>query len=408
MKAFFLVLLMWVLISPGCTRQEEYNDPGLKEKSARLVTENNHFGLDFFREVYAQEKEMPNIMVSPLSAALALAMTYNGAEAGTREAMEKTLRFNGFTREEINASFHSLVNALQSADDKVLLEIANAIYYRQGFQVEENFVAVNRKYYNAWVTGLDFGSPASLEVINGWVKEKTHGKIPSILDRISCDHVMFLLNAIFFKGVWTKEFNPKATARAMFTTGDGRQIETEMMNRNDTLDYLRNDLFSAIRLPYGKGDYNMVVILPLPEQSLSRLVEQLTAEKWKQWTKGFAKTKDVEISLPKLKYSYDILLNDVLTRMGMGVAFTDGADFSGINRAGGLRIDFVKQKSYLEVNEEGTEAAAATIVAIEKTSFNPQKIRFIVNRPFLFAITEKSTNAILFVGTVKDPLSGGK
>jgi len=219
---------------------------------------------------------------------------------------------------------------------------------------------------------------------------------------------MFLLNAIFFKGVWTKEFNPKATARAMFTTGDGRQIETEMMNRNDTLDYLRNDLFSAIRLPYGKGDYNMVVILPLPEQSLSRLVEQLTAEKWKQWTKGFAETKDVEISLPKLKYSYDILLNDVLTRMGMGVAFTDGADFSGINRAGGLRIYFVKQKSYLEVNEEGTEAAAATIVAIEKTSFNPQKIRFIVNRPFLFAITEKSTNAILFVGTVKDPLSGGK
>ena len=116
----------------------------------------------------------------------------------------------------------------------------------------------------------------------------------------------------------------------------------------------------------------------------------------------------MEIGLPKLKYSYDILLNDVLTRMGMGVAFTDGAVFSGINRAGGLRIDFVKQKSYLEVNEEGTEAAAATIVAIEKTSFNPQKIRFIVNRPFLFAITEKSTNAILFVGTVKDPLSGGK
>jgi serpin B len=175
------------------------------------------------------------------------------------------------------------------------------------------------------------------------------------------------------------------------------------MQRTDTLPYLSNNLFSAVQLAYGKGNYNMTVLLPNENKTINDIVETLNADNWDVWMKSFSQTKNVDIKLPKFKYGYEIELNDVLTTMGMGVAFTGAADFTGINRGGGLRIDYVKHKSFIEVNEEGTEAAAVTIVAIEKNMAGPEKISFNVNRPFLYVITEKSTGAVLFIGTVKNP-----
>jgi serpin B len=354
--------------------------------------------------VYGTETEHENVMLSPLSVSLALAMTYNGANSETKTAMEKTLKVYGLTPDDINKSYFDLVNALKSIDQKVLLEIANAIYYRKDFEVENNFIKTNQQYYNAEVSSLDFSSPNALKTINGWVAAKTRNKIETILDEIKPSQVMFLLNAIYFKGIWTKEFNKKSTELQSFYLKDGSTIQTETMQRSDTLPYTSNSLFSAVQLSYGKEKYNMFVFLPEPGKNLQDMITKLNSDNWETWMKSFNMTQNVDIKFPKFKYEYDIKLNDVLTEMGMGVAFTGAADFTRINRDGGLYIDYVKHKSFIEVNEEGTEAAAVTIVAIDKTSAGePKKVAFYVNRPFLYAITEKSTGAVLFIGTVKNP-----
>ena len=405
---FFLTISL--LLFHSCNQEEintnddEFQEIQLNEKSAQIVEADNLFGFELFQNIYNTETDYENIMVSPLSVSLALAMTYNGANGETKTAMEETLKLIGLTTEEINTSYKTLVNALKSLDNKVILEIANAIYYRDDFAVENEFISTNKNYYNAEVSGLDFASPQAVETINGWVAQKTHDKIETILDQITPEQVMFLLNAIYFKGTWSKEFNSENTEELPFYTKNGNSIQTETMQRLDTLPYTANDLFSAVQLSYGKGNYNMYVFLPESGKSLQEVVDNLDKEKWERWMEDFTETKNVDIRFPKFEYAYEIKLNDVLTEMGMGVAFTSLADFTGINRAGQLNIDYVKHKTFVEVNEEGTEAAAVTIVAMERNSVNETPaIPFYVNRPFLFAITEKSTGAILFMGTVKNP-----
>jgi serpin B len=407
MKKIVQLTLISVFVLSACNLNQidQETEIQLTEKTARLLEAENEFGFELFRHVYGIETEHENVMLSPLSVSLALAMTYNGANGDTKTAMEKTLKMYGLTPDDINKSYFDLVNALKSLDQKVLLEIANAIYYRNNFSVENNFIKTNKQYYNAEVSALDFNSPQSVNVINDWVSDKTHDKIKTILDRISPQHVMFLLNAIYFKGTWTKEFNTKSTEKLPFYLENETNIQTENMQRLDTLPYTSNNLFSAVQLSYGKGNYNMYVFLPNQDKNLQDMIEKLDEENWETWMKSFNITQNIDIKFPKFKYGYEIKLNDILTEMGMGVAFTGAADFTGINRDGGLKIDYVKHKTFIEVDEKGTEAAAVTIVAIDKTSAGkPQKVAFYVNRPFFYAITEKSTGAVLFMGTVKNPL----
>jgi serpin B len=410
MKTISSILAAFLMVTfVSCQRddpQPEENEPKvivLDEKSAQLVEAENDFGFELFQHVFASETKYENIMVSPLSVSLALAMTYNGANNETQTAMEKTLKVYGLTPEDINTSYNNLVNALKSLDKKVLLEIANAIYYRHNFEVENEFISTNKNYYDAEVSALDFSSPQALETINGWVADKTNDKIETILDRIDPDHVMFLLNAIYFKGIWQKKFDKKETEKLPFYLENGESIQTETMQRPDTLPYMSNDLFSAIELSYGIGNYNMYVFLPRNGRTLQDIVDNLNAENWAAWLETFEPTERVDIRFPRFKYEYEIKLNDVLTEMGMGIAFTGAADFTGINRNGGLFIDYVKHKSFIEVNEEGTEAATVTVVAIRETAY-VEEVPFHVNRPFLYAITEKSTGAVLFMGTVKNPV----
>lgn len=410
MKTLTLFLICSFLIFIGCNLQddptEDFQPIQVSEKAAQLIQAENQFGFELFKKVYIAETQKENIMVSPLSVSIALAMTYNGANSETKTAMEKTLKVYGLTPEEINTSYFSLINALKSLDQKVLLEIANSIYYRDDFLVEREFITTNEYHYNAVVSPLNFNNaPQALATINGWVKDKTHGRIESIIDQINSDHVMFLLNAIYFKGIWRTEFKEEDTKPFPFTTGKGETIETQGMKQVNAVAYTSNNLFSAIELPYGKGNYNMYIFLPKPEHGLNDLIDNLNDENWNNWINSLNPVGDVAITLPKFKYKYETTLNNVLTDMGMGVAFTGNADFTGINKGGGLRIDFVKHKTFVEVNEEGTEAAAVTVVGMELTSVGPgNKAPFIVDRPFLYAITEKSTGAVLFMGTVKNPL----
>jgi serpin B len=251
---------------------------------------------------------------------------------------------------------------------------------------------------------LDFSSPTALNTINGWVAQKTHNKIDKIIDNISSEHVMFLINAIYFKGIWQSEFDINDTRDLPFNfSPKGDVVEVPTMTKTEGVPYWANNLFSAIKLSYGHGNYNMLVFLPNEEIDLAELVEELIPGNWETWMSNLNDTVNIDIKLPRLEYAYEIELKDVLKEMGMEVAFTGNANFAGINPAGNLKIDKVKHKSYIKVDEKGTEAAAVTVVGIEVTSVGPQNIQFNVNRPFLYAITEKDTNAILFMGTVKNP-----
>jgi len=332
-------------------------------------------------------------------------MTYNGAQGETRTEMEKAMKLSGLTPEQINNSHKALVAALQSSDPEVVLEIANAIYYKQGFTVLPDFILTNRNFYNAEVNALNFGNTAeALKTINRWVAQKTYDKIPTILDKIAPQTAMILLNAIYFNGIWKTKFDKKETHNYPFYLADGTKSDVPTMKLETSLEYTSNDLFSAVNLPYGNGQFQMTVLLPTQGKTTKNLIAELNTNNWHEWMKSF-KSNNCVVTMPRFKFSWDMELNDVLKTMGMPKPFTPMADFSGICKDGGLCIDKVIHKTYIDVNETGTEAAAVTAVVMIFTSSLEPDLRkyFTVNRPFLFAITEKTTGAILFIGEVTNP-----
>ena len=376
----------------------------ISKTTADIIKSDNDFGLALFQEVVSHDTESENIFVSPTSVALALAMTYNGADGATKTAMESALRKQGFTVDEINTSYKSLIDALVSVDPKVLLEIANSIWYRNDFTVLPEFVTTNQNYYNAQVSSLDFSNPGAPGTINDWVSDKTHDKIKEIIKQISPETVMYLINAIYFKGIWQYEFDEENTSDGSFYLNNESQVQVPVMKQTTTLRYTTNEIFSMVELPYGQGNFSMLVLLPQNGHNTDEIVSALTPGNWDAWISTLAE-KNVDLHLPKFTFEYENQLNDELEAMGMGIAFTDLADFSKINGSGGLCISKVLHKSFVEVNEEGTEAAAVTSVEIINTSAGPdQTAPFYVDHPFLFAIRETSTGAVLFIGRVQNPL----
>ena len=390
--------------NPGIDNPYEPYPIALSKSAEEVIESTNEFGLDIFKLIVNDEPDSKNIFISPTSISLALAMTWNGANTSTKDSMAYTLRLDQYTDQEINETFRDLMAGLTTCDDKVLLEIANSIWYKLGFQVEQSFLDINQEYYNTEISELDFSSPAAPGIINVWVSEQTHQRIPEIIDGIDPDIVMFLINAIYFKGIWTIDFNEENTCDDVFNMADGSSKTVDMMHMEEEISYFENDLFQACELDYGRGNYSMIVLLPKNSQNLSVLTDQMTPENWKNWISSFVIRK-VSLSLPKFTFEYEKELNDILTLMGMGIAFSPLADFTGIRSSGGLCIDYVKHKTFVEVNEEGTEAAAVTVVAILETSAGPDDtVYMIINHPFLFAIREKTTNTIVFMGKVVEPL----
>lgn len=373
-----------------------------KEKAGK----DNLFAFELFRKATTDLKPTGNALLSPLSVGMALAMTNNGAAGETRVAIEKTLRFDGFSTADINAYYRKLMADLPALDPKTTLNIANSIWYRHNFNVLPSFLDINRTYYQADVSALDFADPKAPNAINDWVNKKTNRKIPTIIDGgIPADMVMYLINAVYFKGDWEQRFNKSATSKRTFTRPGNNPLQTDFMHVKHTFNIAATDEVEAIELPYGNRKYSMVILMPRNDGSLAQLVEKLPdTDTWATLTSRF-QPREVQLSLPKFKFSYENRLNDELTNLGMGIAFGNGgaADFSEINGQGGLQISEVKHKSFIEVNEEGTEAAAVTSVGIELTSAPPREYVFNVDRPFVFAIREMNTGLILFVGQVNDP-----
>jgi len=364
-----------------------------------LVTSSNKFGLKLFREIVSQEGNK-NIFVSPLSVSMALGMTYNGANGATQEAMQSTLELRGMSLEDVNKSYRSVIDLLRGLDSKVVFQIANSIWYRQGFEVESTFVDLNRTYFDAVVQGLDFADPSAVATINDWVSENTNGKIDKIVERIPDLTVMYLIDAIYFKGTWKYKFDPAKTSAQPFYLPDGSTETCQMMYvKSDQVATLSTDDFFAVDLKYGDGDFSMTILLPNGNMSLDSVMVQLTDENWRSWLGQFA-TRNLILQIPKFEIEYEKSLKDVLRAMGMSIAFSDSADFTGINQRGNLLITEVEHKTYVKIDEEGTEAAAVTSVGVGYTSAPSS---FTVDRPFLFVIHENHSGTILFMGKIVDP-----
>jgi serpin B len=371
-----------------------------------LVGSDNNFGFKLFKEIVKEEKHK-NIFISPLSVAMALGMTYNGANGSTQEAMQKTLELSGLTLQEINESYKSLIELLTNLDPKVKFQIANSIWYREMFPVEAEFIDINKIYFDAQVSGLDFSAPNASKIINGWVNEKTNGKIKEIVDDpINPLTMMFLINAIYFKGIWTSEFDESQTQDDMFTLPDGSKKPCKMMTQESEFQYFENDDFQAIDLPYGDGNFSMTILLPRLEKDVDSLVAELNQETWNLWMNSFQK-RELTVQLPKFTLEYELTLNDVLGALGMEIAFNPNlADFTKMYKKeevlANLYISNVKHKTFVEVNEEGTEAAAVTSVEMTLTSV-PFKLSMRIDRPFICAIRENRSGTILFIGKIVEP-----
>ncbi len=346
-----------------------------------------------------------NVFISPLSASMALGMTLNGVGGDTYAEMRQALALPDQPLNELNAGYKALIALLQSLDPKVQFNVANSIWYRDTFgpAITPKFLTDVRDAFSAEARGLDFASPQAVPTINSWVRDKTENKIDKILDNISSATVMYLMNAIYFKGAWRDPFTKARTAPAAFTIPAGSTVMVDMMTRRSGF---RANLVSGtqvVELPYGGDAWVMTLLLPPAGISIDDFVAALTPAAWTGFT-GEAAESTAQLHLPRFKLSWtDENLKGKLSLLGMNKAFVPNvADFTPLSATLGreLYISNVVQKTFVDVNEEGTEAAAVTSVGVEVTSL-PAQIRF--DRPFVFAIRERLTGTVAFVGKITNP-----
>lgn len=375
----------------------------------QLITADNQFAVTLLRQVTAERQAAPrNLFLSPLSVAMALAMTYNGAAGTTAEAMGATLALDGMSLAEVNEGYRGLIALLRGLDPRVQFTLANSIWYRQDFAVLEPFLNATRQFYDARVAPLDFASPAAAETINGWVREQTTGRITEIVEPVLPEWAMlYLINAIYFKGDWTQQFARARTAPRPFRLADGSTVSVPMMTHGREVDVrvYRDAAVEVLDLPYGGRAFSMTIAMPAEPAGIDALIADLTLEQWNGWIADLDSTAS-EVYLPKFTLTDDLLLNSSLAALGMGVVFVcDGpemADFTGIHVPQELCITRVKHKSFVDVNEQGTEAAAVTAIEMGVTSV---PVPIVVDRPFLFVIRETLSGTILFVGVVRNPVA---
>ena len=354
----------------------------------------NAFGLDVFRTINASGK-VNDLFISPLSLSLALAMTSAGADGQTEVQMRRTLGFQDCSNTEMAGYFRKMTEALTSLDPKTTLQIANAIWTHKSIRLKDGFVSDVTEYYHSEAQSVDMYATETIDAINRWCATHTNGKIPKILDYDSRGIPVLLANALYFNGTWKTRFTD--TFDGQFRDIEGKRANSPMMRATRDIPYASDGKWQMVELTYGNGGFVMDLLLPVDEKGFEKGVCSLDADEWNALT-GALRSREVHLEMPKFKMNYEIVLNDVLKALGMTDAFTGDANFSKMSDAG-MCIDFVKQLTYVDVNEKGTEAAAVTAIGMKTTSIGPSHtVYFIADRPFVFAIREVSTGAILFIG----------
>ena len=360
------------------------------------------FAFNLFRK--ASEGSTDNVIVSPFSAYAALSMTLNGAGGNTRKEMAEVLGVPANDVGKLNERSRAVFDTLNK-NDKVQMEVANAIYSDNSCRMKDTFMDICKKYYSAEAHSENFNDPQIVGKINGWCSEKTHGKIPTIIERLSPAEKIVLLNAIYFKGTWQSQFEPRQTLDDLFMSPKG-ELPVKMMHKRGKLMYMRGENFQSVSLPYVDGKQRLIVFLPDKDVELPAFQAQFTEDNWSKWMQKYA-SADVSLSLPKFKVDFFIQLNKALSDMGMRQAFSQSsADFSNMVNRDRMYISRVLQKTFMDVNEEGTEAAAVTAVIMAKRAVSLQQQRFVefrVDRPFVIALVDDETDSILFLGSIVNP-----
>ncbi len=399
-----------------CSEDPMANEPNLPDlrplttNTEELVATANTFSLDLFKAIH-QEKAEENIFISPLSVDIALHMAVNGASGETKEVMKEALGVADLSDEEVNEAAKNLTERLLNMDQKVTLAIANSIWFKDIYTLQSGFDVLIRQYYNGRIEGLNFENPTSKDIINGWVEDQTQGRIKNLVEEVTPDDVMFLINAIYFKADWQYQFNANATKDESFYLEDGSTVSVPMMSNEGTKLHINDqpDGTRLLEIPYGNGQFSMIILLPSPESTVADLINSLTTETLTEWI-AESDTLSTHLMLPKFKTEFKLELNDVLKGMGMELPFVrNAADFGGFfNEISGKRLylDRVIHQSFIEVNEEGSEAAAATVAVISLlcATCESQPLVTRVDRPFAYFIREEHTGAILFAGTMMNPV----
>lgn len=412
-KIISLLLASLLIVLAACGT--ELKSSGIKELKdvtvmdedvKQIISPNNELGFKIFSEV--EKDSNGNIFISPTSLFMALSMVYNGADGETKEEIAKLLETEGITAEELNKSNTALLSTLSKGSNKLQLNIANSIWVNERFHFQEDFAQNNETYFNAEIEGINVFDDGSVEKINNWVKNATNQKIEDIVEApLDPDLVAILINAIYFKGDWTHAFDEKQTKNTDFYLTNGTTKKVPLMTLSEELGYMENDTFQAVRLPYGDGEMSMQVFLPKEDSSLAEFTETITAENWSVWRAMFEKQEGT-ILLPKFQLDYEVELKDVLQKLGMDSAFEESrANFAKmIEEDDQIWISKVLQKTFLEVNEQGTEAAAATMIEVvteSSTVHIDPPFYMEVNRPFFITIMDEETGMILFMGVIENP-----
>jgi serpin B len=406
-QILYSALLCLLVLSGACSKENTPEvpiaiDPAqpifLTVKQIEKVRSDNRFSFTIFRNVSQQAGS--NLFFSPLSLNMALGMLYNGASGDTRTEMEEALNLAGMTRTEINEYYQTMASALLHIDPLTDIGLANSIWYRSGFPVKQPFIDINRQYFDALVQGLDFNLPSSVDIINAWCAEKTNNKITEIIEApIPPDVVMYLMNALYFKSKWQFEFDKAHSRQSDFTTSTGATTTATLMEQTAALPYYSDERVQCVEMPYGNQAFSMVAILPQGGTNLDALVDYLDNDRWTNISDNLS-ARNVHLLLPRFKVEYEMNLNQPVQEAGMQRIFTGGLNDISDEP---LAVSSIRQKTFVEINEEGTEAAAVTAIGIF-TSIGPDTpVPFIANRPFLYLIREKSTGAILFIGRMDEP-----
>ena len=397
------LILTGMLIVTSCdfnfSKIDQPNSIELNLKSAEIIQADQQFAFELFEKVCSVSTEK-NIMISPLSVSYALGMTYNGASGTTLDAFVDVLHFDGLTNQEVNESYKDLVGQLVQLDDRVEFSLANSIWYREGANVLDSFISTNQEYFDAAVEEIDFNDPGAKDVINGWIEDKTNDKIQDMLDAIPPGVYMYLINAIYFNAKWKYEFDKSDTYTGSFNLDDNSTREVDYMKVEGDFYLTSHADYSAVEMPYGDSAFSMVALLPHSEIPLDTFIREFGLDTWNA-RDTYSSTQKVTIELPKFKYGFKDLLNQPLSDLGLAVAFGNGADFSRITQETDLYISRVIHQSFIDVQEEGTEAAAATIVELRENAVQGSSIVF--SRPFMYVIKENSTGAVIFMGKVGSP-----
>ncbi len=347
------------------------------------------FALSFFQKANSTVNYDENLVVSPYSAGVALSMLAEGAEGQTRAELDDALNGCLFKAEDLGSN------------DSIVVKSANSLWAGDNFSIRNRYVSLLEKDYDAFVTTQNFLDPATVQAINNWCSENTEGKIKEIVDRLSSNDVMILINALYFNAPWQKGFDPESTRKDVFH-GVGGDAQADMMYQRSKFRYAQYQGCQMVELPYAGGRYSMYVVLPPEGMDVNSMIPYISESAFDA-AMGMLDSREVILTMPKFKLETSLILNDALQDMGVETAFSGAADFKGIAATGSLVLEQVKQKCYIDVTEEGTEAAAVTSVQVRLTSVDRNPVaRMVVDRPYLFFIQDSQSGNILFAGKVVD------